>query len=282
MLPPRVDLSNDPPSWSQGFTPPPVTTYDRYVAALAHAAFLEAGERTCSSGLTSDKFAHPPAGARCRWRRAGVPGGVEGGAPCRGHRAVRLHSAPDLISSGPKNPLSVEQVTEVAERYLAAFESLLNAGALEGASDRHGAVRRMRTLTPKVREVREACASALRGWRAKDATLAVSAVEAVRTELLRLAAEVYRTDDTYVSNQEVNRRLADIVPVVATCFAEAHASARAKEDSKRASAPVEEPEGKQGGKRNKRIGECKLGAKCHRNLQFLAGNRKEACPDGSH
>ena len=142
----------------------------------------------------------------------------------------------------------------------------------------------MRTLSPKVKEVREACASALRGWRAKDATLAVSAVEGVRTELLRLAAQVYRTDDTYVGNQEVNRRLADIVPVVSTCFAQVHASARAKEDKKRVSAPVEEPEDQREDKRIKRggLGECRFGAECKRHLLFLAGARKAACPDGSH
>ncbi len=82
-----------------------------------------------------------------------------------------------------------------------------------------------------VKQVRETCAGELRGWRAKDATLAVSAVEGVRTELLRLAAQVYRTDDTYVGNQEVNRRLADMVPLRPS----------PRERTREGGAPVEEP-----------------------------------------
>ena len=72
--------------------------------------------------------------------------------------------------------------------------------------------------------------------------------------------------------------------VPAACFAQAHASARAKEDKKRASAPAVEPEDRREGKRIKRggLGECRFGAECKRHRLFLAGARKAACPDGSH
>ncbi len=86
-----------------------------------------------SASLTSDKFAHVLA----RDVDGDAPGYPEASRAERPAGVTVLYGyAARLVNSGPKNPLTVDQVAEIAERYFAAFESLLSAGAVEGASDR--------------------------------------------------------------------------------------------------------------------------------------------------
>ena len=166
-------------------------------------------------------------------------------------------------------------MAEVAESYFPAFKALLGASAAVAASGRVGAVYRLRAMVEPVEAARAACSVILGAWRAVDAKQGVWALEVVRTEVLRLAAEVYKCQ-TFVDQHEVSSRIRALVPLVETSFADAHAIAFAKESKKREGAGVDEPPGKKG----KRA--CRFGAKCKRHLAFRAGTNDKDCPDGSH
>jgi hypothetical protein len=267
---PWEDLSGDPPTWSPRFFP--ATTFDRFVADFGHAAYLDAERRSDSGGLTCDKFAHLLA----RNEMGEAPGYPEALPALRPAGVTVLHSYTARVAShGVKVPLAARQVAEVAERYFAAFKTLLSSSSTVGASDRTGAVFRLRAMGPPVEAARAACAKALGAWRAVDAVQGVWALEVVRTEVLRLAAEVYNCQ-TFVDQNEVLGRIQALAPLATSTFADAHANAYAKESKKREGAVVDEPPGK----KNKLA--CRFGAKCKRHLAFEAGTNAKDCPDGSH
>jgi hypothetical protein len=267
---PWEDLSGDPPPWSPRFFP--ATTFDRFVADFGHAAYLDAERRSDSGGLTCDKFAHLLA----RNEAGEAPGYPEALPALRPAGLTALHGfAARVVGNNAKVPLGASQVAEVAERYFAAFKTLLSASAVVAASDRTGAAYRMRAMAEPVEAARAACAAALGAWRAVDAVQGVWALEVVRTEVLRLAAEVYNCQ-TFVDQNEVLSRVRALAPLAATSFADAHASAYAKENKKREGAVVGEPPGK----KLKLV--CRYGDKCKRHLAFRAGTNAKDCPDGSH
>jgi hypothetical protein len=130
-------------------------------------------------------------------------------------------------------------------------------------------------MAEPVEAARAACAAALGAWRAVDAAQWVWSLEVVRAEVRRLTAEVYNCQ-TFVDQNEVLSRVRALAPLAATTFADAHASAYAKENKKREGAGVGEPPGK----KLKLV--CRYGGKCKRHLAFRAGTNVKDRPDGSH
>jgi hypothetical protein len=266
---PRVDLSeSDAPGWCATFFP--ATPFDRFVANYGHAAFIVAEGSDGLSGLTSEDFANLMA----RNDKGVAPGYRDALKAERPAGVTVLHGFAARVAGNAKMPLSAGIVAEVAERYFAAFEAMLGASAVAGAADRAGPIFRLGALTKTVQAVRAACATALSNWSADDAATAVLALEATRTEVLRLATELYRCE-TFVEQLEVNTRVAALVPGAVRTFAEAHVVARAKESKKRPAAAVGEqaPPGKKG----KKV--CKYGGACRRRIAFAAGGAQPDCPD---